>query len=163
MTVEQVREALKQVKGANVERQGDQLVVQFNSAILFDTNKAKLKPASEKDLAEFAKVLKEYKDTDLIVEGHTDSRGKKARNKKLSLARAKSVIGFLEAQGVTGSRMTPQGYADDRPVASNKSKAGRAQNRRVQIQITANQKLAEQQAAASQQAPAGQPVAAAKK
>src|SRR5512138_2364038 len=96
--------ALKQVKGANVESQGDQLVVKFNSAILFDTGKSKLKPVSEKDLSEFAKVLKEYKETDLVVEGHTDNKGKKATNKKLSLARAKSVIAFLERQGVEPNR-----------------------------------------------------------
>jgi outer membrane protein OmpA-like peptidoglycan-associated protein len=154
--------ALKQVKGANVERQGDKLVVKFNSAILFDTGKAKLKRASKKDLTEFAKVLKEYKDTDLVIEGHTDSKGKKARNKKLSLKRAKTVIAFLGAQGVEASRMTPQGYADDRPVASNDTEAGRAQNRRVQIQITANQQL-EQQAAAAAPQPQPAPVAAAKR
>src|SRR5512138_1633488 len=108
--------ALKEVKGAKVERQGDQLVVKFNSAILFDTGKAKLKPASEKDLGEFAKVLKEYKDTDLIVEGHTDNKGKKANNQKLSMARAKAVIALLESEGVEATRLTPQGYADDRPV-----------------------------------------------
>src|SRR3954464_11610514 len=72
--------ALKQVKGAKVEREGDKLVVKFNSAILFDTNKAVLKPASQNDLAEFAKVLKEYKETDLVIEGHTDNKGKKATN-----------------------------------------------------------------------------------
>jgi outer membrane protein OmpA-like peptidoglycan-associated protein len=139
--------ALKEVKGAKVERQGDQLVVKFNSAILFDTGKSKLKPASTKDLTEFAKVLREYRDTDLVIEGHTDNKGKKATNKKLSLARATSVIALLGSQGVVRSRMTAQGYADDRPVAPNTSEAGRAQNRRVQIQITANQQLQQQSAA----------------
>jgi outer membrane protein OmpA-like peptidoglycan-associated protein len=138
--------ALKEVKGANVERQGDKLVVKFNSAILFDTGKSKLKPASEKDLSELAKVLAEYRDTDLMVEGHTDNRGKKATNKKLSLARARSVIAFLQSKGVAKERMTGKGYADDVPVATNASEAGRAQNRRVQIQITANQKLQQQAA-----------------
>jgi outer membrane protein OmpA-like peptidoglycan-associated protein len=145
-------QALKEVKGANVERQGDKLVVKFNSAILFDTGKSKLKPASEKDLSEFAKVLAEYKDTDLVVEGHTDNKGKKATNKKLSLARANAVIAFLGSKGVARQRMTAKGYADDMPVATNASEAGRAQNRRVQIQITANQEL--QQQAAAQPAPA---------
>jgi outer membrane protein OmpA-like peptidoglycan-associated protein len=142
--------ALKDVKGARVERQGDKLVVQFNSAILFDTGKSKLKPASKKDLAEFAKVLKEYKDTDLVVEGHTD--------KKLSMARAKAVIAQLRSEGVEKARMTGQGYADDRPVADNKSESGRAQNRRVQIQITANQHLQEQAVAPkpAPEAPAAQ-------
>jgi outer membrane protein OmpA-like peptidoglycan-associated protein len=140
--------ALKQVKGANVERQGDQLIVKFNSAILFDTGKSKLKPASKQDLAELAKVLKEYKDTDLVVEGHTDSKGKKALNKKLSLARAKAVTALLEAEGVAPGRMDALGLADEKPVASNANEAGRAQNRRVQIQITANEQLARQSAAA---------------
>ena len=153
--------ALKEVKGANVERQGDQLVVKFNSAILFDTGKSKLKPASKNDLTEFAKVLKEYKDTDIVVEGHTDNKGKKANNKKLSLARANAVITLLQTQGVERSRMNGQGYADDRPVAPNTNEAGRAQNRRVQIQITANQQLQQQQAAAAQ--PAAPTAQAAKK
>lgn len=150
--------ALKQVKGANVERQGDKLVVKFNSAILFDTGKSKLKPASKNDLTEFAKVLKEYKDTDLVVEGHTDNKGKKPANKKLSLARAKAVTSLLASQGVASGRLTPQGYADDKPIAPNTSEAGRTQNRRVQIQISANRQLAEQSAAAQ---PAPQPVSAA--
>lgn len=155
--------ALKEVKSAKVERQGDKLVVNFSSAILFDTGKSKLKPASKSDLTEFAQVLKEYKDTDLVVEGHTDSKGKKATNKKLSLARANAVVTLLESQGVERSRMIAQGHADDMPVAPNNNEAGRAQNRRVQIQITANQHLQQQQAAASQPAPASSPAATAKK
>jgi len=139
--------ALKDVKNAKVERQGDKLVVKFSSAILFDTNKADLKSASRTDLAEFAKVLKEYKDTDLIVEGHTDNTGKKATNQKLSVARAESVISFLETEGVARSRLTGRGYADDMPVAPNDSPSGRQQNRRVQIQIAANENLQKQDAA----------------
>jgi outer membrane protein OmpA-like peptidoglycan-associated protein len=139
--------ALKEVKGAKVERQGDKLVVKFNSAILFDTNKADLKPASKNDLSEFAKVLKEYKETDLIIEGHTDNKGKKDRNRKLSVDRAESVIAYLETQGVSRPRMTGKGYADDMPVADNSTEAGRQQNRRVQVQIAANEKLQKEDAA----------------
>jgi outer membrane protein OmpA-like peptidoglycan-associated protein len=150
--------ALKEVKSAKVERQGDKLVVKFNSAILFDTNKSELKPASRNDLTEFAKVLAEYKDTDLVIEGHTDNKGKKALNQKLSVARAESVVGFLESQGVARGRMTPRGYADDMPIADNSSEDGRRQNRRVQIQIAANESLQKQDAQASAQpAPAAQP------
>jgi outer membrane protein OmpA-like peptidoglycan-associated protein len=141
--------ALKEVKSAKVERQGDKLVVKFNSAILFDTAKSDLKPASRSDLTEFAKVLAEYKDTDLVIEGHTDNKGKKAFNQKLSVARAESVVGFLEAQGVARARMTPRGFADDMPVADNSSEDGRRQNRRVQIQIAANEALQKKDAQAS--------------
>ena len=143
--------ALKEVKTAKIERQGDKIVVKFNSAILFDTGKSDLKSASKSDLAEFARVLKEYKETDLVVEGHTDNTGKKPFNQKLSVARAGAVVSFLEAQGVASSRMTPRGYADDMPVADNSTDDGRRQNRRVQIQIAANenlQKQDQQQAAA---------------
>jgi outer membrane protein OmpA-like peptidoglycan-associated protein len=136
--------ALKEVKGAQVERQGDTLVVKFNSAILFDTNKAVLKPASQTDLTEFAKVLAKYKETDLVIEGHTDNKGKKAVNQKLSQARAESVIAFLAKHGVGSGRMVGHGYADTRPAADNGSEQGRAQNRRVQIQIAANEQLQKQ-------------------
>jgi outer membrane protein OmpA-like peptidoglycan-associated protein len=142
---------LKKVKGADVQRQGDKLVVRFNSAILFDTGKAKLKPASEKDLSEFAGVLKQYPETNLIVEGHTDNVGKKPKNKKLSEDRAESVMGFLDTQGVVRARMTPMGYADDRPVGDNATDVGRQANRRVEIQISANEKLQKEAAAQQQQ------------
>ena len=144
---------LKKVKGANVQRQGDKLIVRFNSAILFDTGKAKLKPASEKDLSDFANVLKQYPDTNLVVEGHTDNVGKKAKNKKLSETRAESVIGYLGGQGVARARLTAMGYADDRPVGDNTTEQGRQANRRVEIQISANEKL-QQQGAQGQQASA---------
>jgi outer membrane protein OmpA-like peptidoglycan-associated protein len=149
---------LKKVKGANVQREGDKLIVRFNSAILFDTGKAKLKPASEKDLAEFAAVLKQYPDTNLVVEGHTDNVGKKVKNKKLSQTRAESVIGYLDTQGVVRTRLTGVGYADDRPVGDNKTDVGRQANRRVEIQISANEKL--QQQAQQQGQPQGQQAAA---
>lgn len=137
---------LKKVKGAAIERQGDKLVVRFNSAILFDKNKALLKPKSKTDLTEFAQVLKRYPDTDLAIEGHTDNTGKKARNEKLSVARAEAVITFLGTAGVARARMTGRGYADDRPVADNKTEEGRKQNRRVEVQIEANQQLKQQSA-----------------
>jgi len=148
---------LKKVKGANVQREGDKLIVRFNSAILFDTGKSKLKPASEKDLSDFAGVLKQYPDTNIVVEGHTDNVGKKAKNKKLSETRADSVIGYLDGQGVVRARMTGVGYADDRPVGDNNTDAGRQANRRVEIQITANEKLQQQ---AQQQGQQGQQASA---
>lgn len=140
---------LKKVKGANIERQGNQLVVRFNSAILFDTGKATLKPQSQKDLTEFAQVLTKYPETDLVIEGHTDNTGKKDVNRRLSVERAESVIGFLSQAGVLRARMTGQGFADDRPVADNATAEGRMKNRRVEVQIAANQALQQKDAAQS--------------
>ena len=130
---------------------------------MFDTGKAKLKPASEKDLTEFAGVLKQYPETNIIVEGHTDNVVKKAKNKKLSETRAHSVIGFLDANGVVKSRVTAVGNADDRPVGDNATDAGRQANRRVELQISANEKLQQQlasqqgQTTASAAPPSGRP------
>ena len=151
--------ALKEVKSAKIEREGNQLVVKFNSAILFDTNKYELKQAAKTDLTEFANVLKQYKETDLVIEGHTDSTGKKEHNKKLSINRAEAVIGFLESNGVERSRMTGKGFADEQPVADNSTADGRQANRRVQIQIAANEKLQKQDAEAAQAPQAQAPAA----
>jgi outer membrane protein OmpA-like peptidoglycan-associated protein len=149
---------LKKVKSANVERKGDQLVIRFNSAILFDPGKADLKPQSASDLSEFANVLRAYPDTNLIVDGHTDSRGKKALNQTLSEARAQAVVAFFETQGIVAARLTGEGWADARPVADNATEEGRAQNRRVEINIAANERLRQQDLQAGQ-AQAEQPAA----
>jgi len=99
-------------------------------------------------------VLKEYKDTDLVIEGHTDNTGKKDKNQQLSEARAKSVVSLLESQGVQNARLTSKGFGDSVPVGDNGTDDGRQQNRRVQVQIAANQSLKEQDAKAQQKAPA---------
>jgi outer membrane protein OmpA-like peptidoglycan-associated protein len=153
--------ALKKVKAAEVKREGNQLIVKFNSAILFDTDKSVLKPQAKTDLTELAKVLTEYKDTDLVIEGHTDSTGKKDHNKKLSIARAESVIGFLESHGVARPRLTGRGYADEQPVAPNTTAQGRQQNRRVEVEIAANEALQKQDAQAAAQGSQGSPQPAA--
>jgi outer membrane protein OmpA-like peptidoglycan-associated protein len=144
------QKALNDVKGAKVERQGDKLMVQFNSAILFDTGKSALKDQSKHDLGEFAKVLVQYKDTDLVIEGHTDNTGKKEHNLKLSAARADAVIARLVSDGVTRARMTGHGLGDTVPVGDNTTDAGRQQNRRVQVEIAANEELRKKDAAAQQ-------------
>jgi outer membrane protein OmpA-like peptidoglycan-associated protein len=143
------QEDLQQVSSANVERQGDQLVVRFNSAILFDTGKADLKPQSQKDLADFSQVLMKYPETDLVIEGHTDSTGTAAVNNKLSEQRAQSVVSFLQKQGVANARMQSKGYGETMPIGDNKTEEGRAQNRRVQIKIAANEELKKKDAEAA--------------
>ena len=143
---------LRKLQSVKVVRQGDQVYATFASAILFDTNKADLKPQSRNDLADFAKVMRDQNMTNLVVEGQTDSTGKRAHNEKLSAARAESVIAFLQGNGVDRGRLTGKGFADTRPVADNSSSSGREQNRRVQIAISANEKLQEEDARASAQA-----------
>jgi outer membrane protein OmpA-like peptidoglycan-associated protein len=135
-------EALKRdVKTATIERQGDKLVVRFKSAILFDVDKTALKEDATTELADLARVLKDYPDTVLVVEGHTDSTGSAAHNKKLSEQRAQSVIDVLATDGVDRSRLTAKGWGEDKPIQSNTTADGRAQNRRVEVHIAPNQEL----------------------
>ena len=146
--MDQQQKALKEVKGAKVEREGDKLIVRFDSAILFDTGKSALRAQSKKDLDQFAKVLMKYKETDLVIDGHTDNVGDKSFNRKLSLARADAVIGRLKKDGVARARMVGHGRGESQPIADNVTPAGRQQNRRVQVQIAANEELRRKDAAA---------------
>ena len=84
-----------------------------------------------------ASVLKEYKDSTIVVSGHTDSTGTDAINNPLSVNRANSVANYLKQDGIESSRITATGYGSKQPVASNSTADGRAQNRRVEIKITA--------------------------
>ncbi|MCX7193082.1 MAG: OmpA family protein [Proteobacteria bacterium] len=99
----------------------------------FDTNSAKLKPAADKKLNEVVDFAAKYKESNLAVTGHTDSTGSKKLNQKLSEKRAASVKAFLVKKGVAADRITTKGEADTMPVGDNKTRAGRAQNRRVEI------------------------------
>ncbi len=147
---------LRKVKSADVQRQGDQLVVRFNSAILFDSGRYDLKPQSQADLADFANVLRTYSDTDLVIDGHTDNKGKKISNQRLSEARAQAVVAFLQSQGIVAARLTAHGWSDDHPIADNATEEGRAQNRRVEVNINASAQL-KQQDQQSTQVSAGDP------
>jgi len=140
----QEKELREKVDAAKIERKGDKIVVTLKSAILFDTNKADLKSDAEQDLATFADVLKKYSKTELIVHGHTDSTGPRSFNKMLSEERAGSVVDFLAQAGVNISRLTSEGEGPDHPAASNKTATGRAQNRRVEIEIKPGSELQQQ-------------------
>jgi outer membrane protein OmpA-like peptidoglycan-associated protein len=103
------------------------------SDILFDTNKATLKPETKLTLAKLTGVLSVFPNLNLRVEGYTDSTGTDEINNKLSRDRAASVVEFLQEEGIAGSRMTSEGYGSRFPAASNDTKEGRAKNRRVEI------------------------------
>ena len=115
--------------------------VTFDSGILFDTNKYDLKTASKNALKEFAAKMVDLPDTDITIYGHTDNTGTAAVNEKLSLQRAQSVADYLKVCGINGTRMTVEGKSFNEPVASNDTAEGRAQNRRVEVYITANENM----------------------
>ena len=118
--------------------------VTFPDGILFATGKSDLNNTSIAELAKLAVSLKQNPDTDITINGHTDNTGSRAINEKLSLDRAKSVENFLVGQGLTVARFTVNGLAYDVPVADNSTAAGRAQNRRVEIFLTANHQMIQQ-------------------
>ena len=107
----------------------------FAKTILFDLGKATIKPESADVLDNIVKVLNEFKKAKFSVEGYTDSTGNKAKNIKLSEARANSVKDYLVAKGIAADRLSAKGFGPEKPVADNKTKAGREQNRRVEINL----------------------------
>ncbi|MBP3270062.1 MAG: OmpA family protein [Bacteroidales bacterium] len=141
-------EELAALENAQIETVEDQnglqaIKVTFNSGILFDTNKSDLKAASKSELSEFANKMSDMQDTDITIYGHTDSSGNDSINQPLSEKRAQSVANYLKNCGINSSRMTVEGMSSSMPVADNSTKEGRAQNRRVEIFISANQKMIE--------------------
>ena len=92
-----------------------------------------MKPKYHNELQQFADVLKNHPELNLIIEGHTDSVGKDAYNQKLSQRRADAIRKYMiEKCGVDANRLTSKGYGEERPIESNKTASGRAINRRVE-------------------------------
>jgi OOP family OmpA-OmpF porin len=111
--------------------------VSLSAGALFDVGKADLKPQGKKELDALVDKIKSEKVGvgQITVTGHTDSTGAKAFNQSLSERRAESVKAYLVEKGLSGDRIVTKGMGDSQPVASNKTAAGRAQNRRVDIDI----------------------------
>lgn len=139
----QAKEIEEKVPGAKVERVGEGIVVDFSDKILFDFDRSNLTATAETNLNKLINVLKEYPDTNIEIQGHTDSKGSEKYNMSLSRRRAGAVSQFLRNRGLASSRLTTKGYGESAPVADNGSDDGRAQNRRVTFLITANQQMVE--------------------
>lgn len=137
----QAEEMKRDLEGAKIERVGEGIKITFESGILFDVNKAALMDESKTNLTKLAGILNKYKDTEILIEGHTDSDGSNEYNMDLSLRRANSVGAYLTNQKVIATRLHMMGYGEDQPVASNDTPAGKKLNRRVEIAIYANDKL----------------------
>lgn len=137
----QAEELRKDLEGAEIERVGEGIKITFRDGIQFAVNSSQLTEASRTNLNDLAETLQKYKDTNILIEGHTDITGTREHNKKLSEDRAESVSDYLESLGVARKRVTEQGYGPDQPVADNNSDYGRQQNRRVEVAIFANDKL----------------------
>lgn len=104
--------------------------------VLFDTDEAQLKPGADSTLDELASFLDEYQERELLIEGHTDSRGSEGYNRDLSQQRAGAVRDALVDRGIDVARLHVRALGETLPVASNETAAGRQQNRRVEIVIS---------------------------
>ncbi|MBR6346945.1 MAG: OmpA family protein [Bacteroidales bacterium] len=137
---------LKALEDAQIETIEDAngykaIKVTFSSGILFPTNGSTLSKAAKADLAKFASEMADLPDTDIAVHGHTDNTGKPEVNDRLSVKRAESVAKYLNENGIVAERMHVEGHSFNEPIADNATAEGRAQNRRVEIFISANEDM----------------------
>ena len=144
---QQLNSALSQLRNLVTEitnlRETSRGIVISLSDILFDVNRATLKPGAESNVRRIAAILQQYPDRQIAVEGHTDATGSDAYNQTLSEDRAASVRASLVAGGVPAGQITSRGFGKTQPVATNDTPAGRQQNRRVEIIVLGAGKLAD--------------------
>ena len=137
----QAEEIKKTVPDAKVERVGEGIVVEFSSNVLFEFDKSTLSADAKTNLDKLVKVLNTYPDTDIEVQGHTDSKGSESYNMNLSVQRASEVSNYLRMKGIVTSRISIKGFGETVPKYSNDTDNGRSQNRRVEFLISANEKM----------------------
>lgn len=119
----------------------DAIKVVLGDAILFKTGSASLNPAADAALSRIAYNLNQNPKTIATIVGYTDNTGSLELNDKLSLERAQAVMNYLISKGVAATRLSAKGEGPNNPVASNATAEGRAQNRRVEIYITAGEQM----------------------
>jgi Outer membrane protein and related peptidoglycan-associated (lipo)proteins len=103
--------------------------------ILYETNSFQLNPSSYVELDKLVQLLQDNPSVKVQINGHTDNVGKPADNLLLSTNRAKSVVAYLVSKGVVATRLTAKGFGSSKPIADNSTEAGRAKNRRTELQI----------------------------
>jgi len=131
----EMRQALADVESVSIQRDQDILALSFKSDFSFGFDSAIIKSGAEDEIARVAAVLIKYPQTNISIEGHTDSKGAEEYNMNLSTRRAEAVKASLIGRGLTSSRLRTIGFGESKPVATNDTEAGRQQNRRVRIVI----------------------------
>lgn len=132
------KQAKELEKIAETKRTEQGIVAKLKSDILFDTGKSELKPAAKNNLKQMADIMKKYPENVLMIKGFTDNTGSSAVNEVLSQKRAEAVRNQLIASGLKDTAISTQGLGPALPVAGNETAAGRAKNRRVEIEISAD-------------------------
>lgn len=136
----QARDLSQAVPTAEVNRVGEGINMTFDSSLVFQINSAELSQQYKDDLSAVAEIFKEYPDTDIVIEGHTDDSGPEEYNMKLSERRAKAVSSYLVSQGIDKARITASWYGETQPKYPN-DEANREKNRRVELGIFANDEM----------------------
>ena len=137
----QAEEIKQTVPNAEVIREGEGIIVKFDSGILFDVDQSALKGAARTNIESLATSIKNNPQTNIFIVGHTDATGTDAYNYRLSERRAASVKTYAVSQGIPSSRLTTEGRGETEAIADNTSDSGKAQNRRVEIVIVANEEM----------------------
>jgi outer membrane protein OmpA-like peptidoglycan-associated protein len=137
----QAAEIQNAIPNAEVIREGEGIIVKFDSGILFDFDKATLKAQAKENVRTLAGSLNQYPGTDIKIIGHTDNKGTATYNQGLSERRAAAVKAYAVSQGVPASRLITLGKGFEEPIDDNETEAGRANNRRVEVVIVANEQL----------------------
>lgn len=132
---QELRQAFANAEAASIQREQNILSVTLKSDVLFDTNSYTLKPGAYSEIDRLARVLVNYPQTRVRVEGHTDSTGSLQYNQMLSERRAMAVRDALVQRGVDPRRIEVVGYGPSQPIATNATEAGRQMNRRVTVVI----------------------------
>ncbi|MBT8295590.1 MAG: OmpA family protein [Gramella sp.] len=142
----QAKQIEEEIPGAEVERVGEGINVTFDesSGVYFDTEKYNINAKSQATLNKLADIFKEYPQTNILVEGHTDNTGSDSYNLTLSKNRAQAVTGYLVDEGIDRGRFSTKWYGESQPKYDNSTADGRAKNRRVELAIVANEELKEQ-------------------
>ncbi|MBM4382162.1 MAG: OmpA family protein [Deltaproteobacteria bacterium] len=140
---ERAAQELDAIPDANVEIEGDSVVVTFAGEVMFDSGSRNLSPGALSRLDSVAATINRYPDADVIVKGHTDSQGPEDANMRLSEDRAVMVKNHLVLKNVDVRRITTLGFGESQPMATNATPEGRAMNRRVEIELRPQQRVRE--------------------
>jgi outer membrane protein OmpA-like peptidoglycan-associated protein len=149
----QEKEMQQSLQGTGIEvarTSENTLSLNMPSSITFGFDSSNLTSQASGALDSVSSVLNKYPDSTITVTGHTDDKGADSYNQSLSERRASSVSGYLSQHGVTGSRLSQQGMGERQPKVSNTSEENRAQNRRVELAIVANNNAGAQQGTSQQ-------------
>jgi outer membrane protein OmpA-like peptidoglycan-associated protein len=107
----------------------------YSRSILFQSGKASFQKQTDQVLQAMVAIFKQYPQANFSIEGHTDSDGSRKMNQSLSERRANAVRDYLIANGISADRLTAKGFGEDNPIANNNTRAGKKENRRVEVKL----------------------------